>query len=66
MISILKKTNDGVFRCSNCLMRQPRPLSSNCVYCGNMFSNYEDIIIKEEIEKQAGEVSGKRDILSKL
>ena len=65
MISTLRKNGD-VFRCSNCMMRQPHPLKSNCPYCGNMFSNYEDIIINEKIEQQAGEVSEQRDILPQL
>ena len=28
------------------MMRQPRVLH-NCFWCGNMFSNYEDVLIKD-------------------
>ena len=63
MISSLKKTGQ-VYRCTNCMFRQPTPLLPNCPYCGNLFSNYEELIIKEQIEKQAGEISEQHNILS--
>ena len=45
MISKLIEKNDTYF-CSNCMMRQPR-VQTNCFWCGNMFSNYEDMLIKD-------------------
>ena len=45
MVSKLIEKNNTYF-CSNCLMRQPR-IQENCFWCGNMFSNYEDMLIKD-------------------
>ena len=45
MVSKLIEKNNTYF-CSNCLMRQPR-VQENCFWCGNMFSNYEDMLIKD-------------------
>lgn len=50
MVSKIMKNGD-VYYCSNCRMRLFQ-LSYNCKFCGNLFSNYEDIIIKEEIEHE--------------
>lgn len=47
MVAELKGPTFGPYHCSNCLMRQPKELKSNCVFCGNWFSNYEDILINE-------------------
>lgn len=47
MISrLIKKDTNDIYYCSNCRMRQPRVLE-NCFWCGNMFSNYEDVIIQD-------------------
>ena len=51
MISILKKKGD-IYRCSGCLMRQPKPLKPNCPFCGDMFSNFESITIEEYKEHE--------------
>ena len=48
MVSRLLKDKNTYF-CSNCRMRQ-FDLRPNCVFCGNHFSNYEEIVIKEEKE----------------
>ena len=45
MVSKLVQKND-IYFCSNCMMRQPR-VQANCFWCGNMFSNYEDMLIKD-------------------
>jgi len=44
MISKIQE-NNGIYYCSNCRVRQC-DLKPNCVFCGNWFSNYEDILIK--------------------
>lgn len=40
---IIEKHND--YYCSNCMMRQPR-VQANCFWCGNIFSNYESMLIQ--------------------
>ena len=45
MVSKLEVKND-MYYCSNCMMRQPR-VQENCFWCGNMFSNYEEMLIKD-------------------
>ena len=51
MVSKLEGPIFGPYRCSNCKMRQPDELHMNCVFCGNMFTNYEDILIQEDAER---------------
>jgi len=51
MIAKLDGPTFGPYRCSNCKMIQPNKLHSNCSFCGNWFSNYEDILIKEDTER---------------
>lgn len=46
MTSMLKKYGNS-YRCSNCMMFQPTPLKPNCPFCGDMFANFESIMIKE-------------------
>ena len=45
MISRLIQKKDQYF-CSNCMMRQPH-IIQNCFWCGNIFSNYEDMLIQD-------------------
>ena len=45
MTSTLFKKQDQYF-CSNCMMRQPR-VQASCFWCGNMFSNYENMLIQD-------------------
>lgn len=45
-----KKPEDEVYYCSNCMMRQPRILP-NCFWCGNSFSNIEEVLRKDFNEK---------------
>ena len=45
MTSKLVEKNDNYY-CSNCMMRQPR-VRVNCWWCGDLFSNYEEVLIKE-------------------
>ena len=46
MITMLKKYG-STYRCSNCMMLQPASLKMNCPFCGDMFSNFESIMIQE-------------------
>lgn len=57
MISTLRKKKNATnyYYCSNCMIIQPFPLKTNCPFCGNYFSNYEEIIIKETKEQMEGE-----------
>lgn len=50
MVAELKGPIFGPYHCSNCLMRQPKELKSNCIFCGNWFSNYEERLIEEDAE----------------
>ena len=46
MIAKLEGPIFGPYRCSNCKMPQSnQELHSNCIFCGDWFSNYEDILI---------------------
>ena len=49
MISVIKKKGHSYY-CSNCMMRQ-LDLRPNCIFCGNMFSNYEDRLMQEDAEQ---------------
>jgi len=52
MVAKLEGPIFGPYRCSNCKMGQPnKNLKSNCIFCGNLFTNYEDIIIEEDKER---------------
>ena len=52
MVAQLKGPTFGPYYCSNCMMKQPNDnLKSTCFFCGNYFSNYEDIIIEEDAER---------------
>ena len=51
MVAQLKGPIFGPYYCSNCRIKQPDKLKSNCVFCGNWFSNYENILITEDAER---------------
>lgn len=51
MIARLKGPTFGPYYCSNCRIKQPDELKNNCVFCGDWFSNYEDILIAEDAER---------------
>lgn len=55
MIAELKGPIFGPYYCSSCRMKQPQNFHYYCFFCGEIFSNYEEIIINEEIERQAME-----------
>ena len=38
---------NGRWVCSNCMMRQPITHPVSCVFCDSIFSNWENIMIKE-------------------
>jgi len=52
MISTLIPRAKHSYRCSNCMMLQPT-IEPNCWYCGNLFSNFESIAIKEFKENES-------------
>ena len=52
MVAKLEGPIFGPYRCSNCKMIQPNDnLKSNCIFCGNWFSNYEEKLIEEDAER---------------
>ena len=52
MVAKLEGPIFGPYRCSNCKMMQPKDnLKSNCIFCGNWFSNYEEKLIEEDAER---------------
>ena len=53
MCLIHRSLND--FICSNCRMRQTI-LRPQCPWCGEIFSNYESILVELEHGKQVGEI----------
>jgi len=46
MIAKYLKKN-GIYYCSNCMMRAQGELEPFCPFCGSEFTNYEDILIQE-------------------
>ena len=63
MVSALRQRSNGRFYCSNCMFMQPNPPKSNCFFCGNWFSNYEDVMIRLHIDKTKDEVKDNEDNL---
>ena len=57
MISKIVKNENGALVCSYCRMRVFDPSLANCQFCGNYFSNKEDIIIKQFEEENKNESS---------
>ena len=53
MVSKILK-NNNVYYCSNCRMRVMDLQKENCIFCGNLFSNWENIAIEyiRELESQ--------------
>lgn len=49
MVALLKKKN-GYYYCSWCMMRQYDELLPRCRWCDATFSNYEEVIIKQNTE----------------
>lgn len=45
------------FICSNCRMKQ-QEIEETCWFCGFMFSNYEEELIKYFREEQENEING--------
>ena len=61
MTTKLIDKGNGVYACGNCMMRQPG-LQENCFWCGNLFYNYMDLLIKESNEKLKGEIKDESNI----
>ena len=56
---IIEKNN--TYYCSNCRMRVFEP-TYNCKFCGNLFSNYEIMLVKhfeEEKQENESDISGR-------
>ena len=51
MVARLKGPIFGPYHCSNCMIQQPYPLKTNCVFCGDYFSNIEAIMVYEAMKK---------------
>ena len=52
MIAQLKGPIFGPYYCSNCMMRQPKEFKTNCIFCGDYFSNIESIMLREAIKQK--------------
>lgn len=61
MTTKLIDKGNGVYACSNCMMRQPG-LQENCVWCGSLFYNYMDLLIKQSEEQLKGDIKNESDI----
>lgn len=57
MIVRLIKRN-GNYYCNNCQIKQPNPPDAICWFCGFVFSNYENEIIKQFEEEQENAING--------
>ena len=55
MIATLLKKNNN-YLCGNCLIKQPEPFNSFCIFCGRIFRNYEEELLKIYREEQKREV----------
>ena len=60
MVASLKKQGI-IYRCSNCMMRQPTPLEPSCPFCGEILSNWESIAIEEFKENEENVRRGDRE-----
>lgn len=52
MTAMLKKYGNS-YRCSNCMMYQPASLKPNCPFCGDIFANFESVILKEYYDNES-------------
>lgn len=52
MVAQLKGPIFGPYKCSNCMMQQPQELKTNCIFCGDYFSNIEAIMLREHIKRK--------------
>lgn len=64
---VSKLIKDGnIYRCSNCKMRQPENIKSNCIFCGDMFMNETSILIQEYEEQFKNNVGDNNENTCKL
>ena len=54
MVSNLVK-NNSYYYCSHCMMRQLQ-INPNCYFCGNYFSNWEEVMIELFKEQEQEEM----------
>ena len=64
MTSELKRRANNNYYCSNCMMMQPTPPSPNCMFCGNWFSNYENVVIETFKETTEANRSEQEEIVN--
>ena len=56
MATLKKSTNPNMpYYCSECRMRQ-QELRPYCEFCGETFSNYEDVLVKMYEDKREDEI----------
>lgn len=60
MVARLLRQN-GRLTCSECRIIQPN-VRSNCVFCGAVFSNYEDFVIQEYKDIMSKELPASMEI----
>lgn len=51
----LKKNNYGQYYCTNCRMIQSE-IDDVCEFCGETFSNYEEVLVKMYEDKREDEI----------
>ena len=56
MAALIKKNND--YLCDNCYIKQPSVLEPYCIFCAQIFSNYEEVMINKFKEEQENEING--------
>ena len=49
---LVKQTNSGNLLCGNCRMKLSGFLRDTCPFCGRMFSNYEEMVLKKFKEEE--------------
>lgn len=48
--TLIKKADN--YYCNNCFMKQPKKINSKCFFCDSVFSNFEEILIKDFKEQE--------------
>lgn len=61
MTSKLIDRGNGVYGCSNCMMRQPG-FQEHCFWCGSLFYNYQELLVKEAERRIREEIRDESDI----
>lgn len=59
MVSTLKRRGDSYY-CSRCEMRQFQ-LKPHCIFCGDLFSNFESIMVQRKQEQLSDEAKERKE-----